>query len=348
MIESDLRLRLLGRFPGRRALTWHHADLYVSERYALWRWLSLEGRWEYVARFQPDWTRRLSSATRLGSRLRRDGFHSLGILPDGGLVAVVPGAIALCPKGRTNFDVVWRIRRGTRPLALAVLPDGAMYWGEYFDNKGRDAVHVYGSRDLGASWEIVYTFPPGRIRHVHSITYDPHANHLWMCTGDYDDESHIMRVSLDWTSVESVVGRGQQTRTVRPLPTEKGLYFATDSELEQNHIYRLTSDGALEELAFSPGPSLWSCRAGGALFFSTHVEPSQVHRGRCATLQGSRDGIRWTTLIEWRRDRWHPILFQYASMILPAGANDTRVLAATGAAVEGEDGVMHLWEVSQA
>ena len=348
MTDSDLRLRPLGRFPGRRALTWHHATLYASERYALWRWISSEDRWEFVARYQPDWTRRLSSSTRLGSRLCRDGFHSLGILPDGGLVAILPKAIAICATGQTDFKTVWRIRRGTRPLALAVLPDGAMYWGEYFDNKDRDEVHVYGSRDGGRSWKVVYTFPPGRIRHIHSITYDPHGNHLWMCTGDYGDESHIMRVSLDWKTVESVVGPSQQTRTVRPMPTENGLYFATDSELEQNHIYRLSSSGALEELSPTSGPSLWSCRVGPALFFSTNVEPSRVNLSRWVTIQGSRDRKTWTRLVEWRKDRWHPFLFQYGNIILPMGANDPLILAATGAAVEREDGVLHLWEVSEA
>jgi hypothetical protein len=40
------------------------------------------------------------------------------------------------------------------------------------------------------------------------------------------------------------------------------------------------------------------------------------------------------------------LLFQFANIFLPTGRNETRFLAATGSAVEGEDGVLHLWEVS--
>jgi hypothetical protein len=348
MTGTDLVLRSLRRFPGRKALAWDRDVLYASERYSLWRWFSATDRWEFVAHYRPDWTRTLSSATRLGSRFRRDGFHSLAVLPNGAFIAILPKAIAICRPGQQDFEVVWRVRRGTRPLGLAALPNGTIYWGEYFDNPRRDEVHVYGSTDGGQTWDVVYTFARGKIRHIHSITYDPHAACLWMCTGDYGIESHIMRVSLDWKSVESVLGPGQQTRTVRPLPTPQGVFFATDSELEQNHVYRLTPAGTLEQLCDTSGACLSACQVGAALFFSTDVEPSHVNRDRSAGLYGSGDGKAWSRLVAWRKDAWHHWLFQFGHIILPTGTNDTRLLAATGSAVEREDGVMHLWEVTTA
>lgn len=325
---------------------WHDGALYASQGYSVSRWISTEDRWDFVARYEPNWTRRLSSATRLGARLRRDSFQTVSVLSDGGLIAIVPKAIAICRPGQIVFERVWRVRRGTRPLGLALLPDGAIYWGEYFDNPDRDEVHVYGSLDGGRSWEVAYTFPPGRIRHVHSITYDPYARCLWMCTGDYGNEPTILRVSLDWKSVEPVLAPSQQTRTVRPLPTPQGLFFATDTEREPNHIYRLTSDGALERLGDTAGSCMSSCQVGSALFFSTSVEPSKVNLDRAAGLYGSVDGRSWSRLLSWRKDAWHPFLFQYGNILLPTGRNDTRILAATGSAVEREDGALHLWEVT--
>lgn len=345
MSDQELRLLPLGRFPGNRALTWHQGALYVSRKYSLWRWIPSENQWEFVARYHPDWTRVISSATRLGGRLRRDGFHALAVLPDGGLVAILPRAIAICPLGQQEFRATWHIRRGTRPLALAVLPSGAIYWGEYFNNPARDEVHVYGSLDGGRTWEVMYTFPAGSIRHVHSITYDPYRDCLWMCAGDYGTECRIMRVSSNWRTVETVLEAGQQTRAVRPIPTPEGLYFATDSELEQNFIYCLTSEGTLEQLCPINGPGMWGCQVDSALFFSTDVEPSKLNVEPFACVYGSRDGKAWSRLVAWRKDPWKMSLFQFGNIILPRGWNHTHLLATTGMSVQEEDGVMHVWRV---
>ena len=228
---------------------------------------------------------------------------------------------------------------------MAVTPAGAIYWGEYFNNPDRDEVHVYGSTDGGLTWDVVYTFPQGAIRHVHSLTYDPHRDHLWMCTGDYGAECRIMRVSNDWSAVETVLEGGQQSRAVRPLPTALGLYFATDSELEQNYIYLLKEDGTTEPVCPINGPGMWSCRVGSSLFFSTDVEPSDVNLDLHACVYGSPQGNGWSRLVSWRKDPWHKRLFQYGNVILPRGQNDGDVLAATGMAVRGEDDVMNLWRV---
>ena len=248
----------------------------------------------------------------------------------------------LAPHER-RLRAAFRIPRGTRPLALAA-PTGWAYFGEYFDNPGRAAVHVYGSPD-GVSWRPVFTFPPGAIRHVHSVTYDRYAGCLWVLTGDDGDECRIVRASLDWSSVDAVLAGGQQARAVTVLPREDGLYFATDTPFEQNYVCRLDRGGRVTRLAPIAASSFWSGRAGRALFVSTAVEPSPVNTGRDAVLYGSADGTDWTALVRWTRDGWPSRFFQYANIILPAGDNDSDVLAASGLAVRGEDHVTHLWRV---
>src|SRR5262249_40942152 len=148
------------------------------------------------------------------------------------------------------------------------------------------------------------------------------------------DEPNILRASLDWKTVQPVLSAGQQARTVRPIPTAQGLFFATDTERERNHVYRLSGDGRLERLCETSGACLSSCQVRSAMFFSTDVEPSKVNLERSAALYGSADGSRWSRLLSWRKDGWHPWLFQYAHIVLPSGGNETNVLAATGSAVE--------------
>ena len=97
---------------------------------------------------------------------------------------------------------------------------------------------------------------------MHSITYDPFRDHLWLCTGDYGAESRIIAVSNDFRRLDTVLEGDQQTRAVRPVVAHDGLYFATDSELEQNYIYRLTPGGDLTRLCPINGPGMWGLPRG--------------------------------------------------------------------------------------
>ena len=248
--------------------------------------------WEPVAYYKPQWWRNASSSLRLTSRLFRDGFHALAKLSSGHLVGAVPGAIVTLNPDERVFRISQRILRGTRPLHIAATPGGHLYWGEYFDNPGRDEVHIYASTDRGRTWNVAYTFPKGAIRHVHNIIHDPWQQCLWILTGDDGSECRILRASHDLTHVEPVLSGGQQVRAVAAVPAEDGLYFSSDTPLEKNFIYRLDRDGNLCNLAELSSSSIYGCRAGSAIFFSTMVEPSQVNLDRAASVYGSLDQIR--------------------------------------------------------
>jgi hypothetical protein len=339
-----VRLEPLARFPGLRVLGWHAGALYAARGYEIARWTEAAPRWEPVGAFDPGGLLGCASRTRLGDRLVRGGCHALARIGDGGLVASFPKVIARKPAGEPRFRTVLAVPRGRRPLGIASTPDGWLFWGEYFPNAPRDAVRVFGSRG-GEHWQVVYTFPPGAIRHVHTITYDPYAGCLWVLTGDDGDECRILRVSPDWSSVETVLAGGQQARAVALVPREDAVYYASDTEREQNFIYRLDRRGGVARLAPIAASSFYGCRAGGAVFFSTGVEPSRVNADRDAVLYGSADGARWDALVRWRHDGWHLRLFGYANIVLPSGENDGDILAASGAAVRREDRVTHLWRI---
>lgn len=339
-----VRLEPLARFPGLRVLGWHAGVLYAARGYEVVRWMAGTSAWEPAGVFDPGPLHRWASRTRLGDRLVRGGCHALARLPSGGLVASFPKVIAFKPAGTPQFHTVLPVPRGRRPLGIADTPDGWVYWGEYFPNPDRDAVRVFGSRD-GETWQVVYTFPAGTIRHVHRITYDVHAGCLWVLTGDDGDECRILRAKPDWSSVEVVLAGGQQARAVALVPRGDAVYYASDTEWEQNFIYRLERTGGTTRLAPIAASSFYGCRVGSALFFSTGVEPSRANTGRDAVLYGSADGVHWNAVVRWRRDRWHLRLFGYANIVLPSGDNDGDILAASGYAVRRQDEVTHLWRV---
>ncbi|HEV7219565.1 MAG TPA: hypothetical protein VGN39_11880 [Terriglobales bacterium] len=345
--ELPWTLSRIAKFPRLRALFWDNNYLYASRCYDLLRAKMDENsiEWNRIARYNPPLWRGASSSFRLASRLFRDGFHALAKLPSGHLVAAVPGAVIALKPGDLEFRVSYQISRGTRPLHIATTPEGHLYWGEYFDNPERAEVHVYASTDCGDSWQVAYTFPKGAIRHVHNIVYDPWQNCLWILTGDNGNECRILRASCEFADVETVLSGNQQARAVAAVPSEQGLYFSSDTPLEKNFIYRLNRDCSLATLAELNSSSIYGCRAGNTIFFSTMVEPSTVNLDRVASVYGSHDRNDWPRKLEWKKDRWPMRFFQYGNAVLPDGRNTTDMLAVSTIAVQPGDGETSIWRI---
>src|SRR5262249_15707469 len=115
----------VARFPGLRALAWDGNQLYAGSRYRIVH-STIQNpafiEWQSVAEFRPAIGGRISATNRLSARLFRDGFHALAVLPSGGLIGAVPGAIVRLRPNETEFHVTHRITRGTRPLHITTVP----------------------------------------------------------------------------------------------------------------------------------------------------------------------------------------------------------------------------------
>ena len=348
MPAPTLSLVRTARFPGFRALTWEGDLLYATRGYDLFRAQVDDAsalEWRRVASYHPQLSRRLSVSNGLTARLFRDGFHALALLPSGAAVAAVPASIIALAPNDSEFRQTHAIARGTRPLHVTAAPNGTVYWGEYFDNAQRDEVHIYASTDAGSTWNVAYTFPRGAIRHVHNIVDDPWGNCLWILTGDYGDECRILRASYDLSQIDVVLQGRQQARAVAAIPTPDGLYFSSDTPLECNFIYKLDRHGSLSKLAPIDSSSIYGCRVGSNIFFSTMVEPSEVNRDRTVRLYGANiEQQQWRSLLSWKKDIWPMSLFQYGNAFLPDGNNSTRYVAITTVAVKEDDQSTALYE----
>jgi hypothetical protein len=338
----------IAAFDRMRALAWRNDVLYASRGYTL---LSATVgthtviEWSRVGQFRPAAWRTISSSSRLASRLFRDGFHALVALSSGHLVGAVPHAIVTLAPGDTEFRISHKLLRGTRPLHLAVAPGDDIFWGEYFDNPQRDEVHIYGSIDRGAHWDVAHTFPKGTIRHVHNIVYDEWGKCFWVLTGDDGSECRILRASCDFKNVDVVLSGNQQVRSAALVPTCDALYFSSDTPLETNHVYRLDRRGNPAKVAALSSSSIYGCNVGNAVFFSTMVEPSPINSDRTVCLYGSPDGFDWQRVRQWKKDRWPMGLFQYGNAFLPDGKNTTNLLAVTTVAVEHADLETSIWQI---
>jgi hypothetical protein len=348
--SEALNLAKLAVFTKLRVLAWDRDVLYASRGYELLRTRikpSAPIYWEHVAFARPPFWRRMTSSWGLAARLFRDGFHALAVLDSGELIAAIPKAIVTLSLGDERFRVTHRISRGTRPLHFAVTPNHHIFWGAYFDNPRRDEVHIYVSQDRGIHWEVAYTFAERTIRHVHNIVYDEWEHCLWVMTGDSGLECRIIRASCDFRNVEVVLSGNQQARAAAAVTMQDGLYFSSDTPIEQNHVYHLDRRGNLTRISELSSSSIYGCRVGDLVFFSTMVEPSAANRAREVRVYGSADRSQLRALQSWRKDPWPMKFFQYGNVVFPDGTNHSGLLALTTVAVTGADGATSLWQISQ-
>jgi len=340
-------LTLVACIPRLRVLAWHGGALYASRAYEVLRGVVNNGRfdWQSLGRYRPPAWRALTANSKLAFRLVRDGFHGLAITSGGSLIGAVPGAIVTLAPGQSEFAVRHRISRGTRPLHVTGTPDGRVFFGEYFKNEKREEVHIYGSHDEGKTWQVAYTFPQGAVRHVHNIIYDQFENCVWIFTGDYGDECQILRASCDLKTVETVMAGNQQARAVAAVVTAEGLYFASDTPLEANHVYRMSRDGNVTILADLESSCIEGCLVGNTVVFSTMAEPSAVNPSRLVSLYAGRKPESWRRIATWRKDAWSMRFFQYGNAFLPTGENPSDYVAVTTVAVQHDDLVTSIYKL---
>lgn len=335
-------LEILGRTRGRAVLLEDDGAVYVGRGYAIHRSGDGGATWQRVGEVPcPPW-RHLAELSRLPSRLLRQEIRALARLSDGTLVAACklgvfhgPGdGAALAPSAIAGEGVPLQF-----PMRLGVGPGDVVAWGEYVSPRRLRPVRVFASRDRGRSFEVVHSFSPGEILHIHNVIWDASAGHWWVLAGDHGEEPGIGRMSADFARFEWLAKGEQRFRAVSVFDLGDRLVYATDTEMEPNAVIALDKHtGAAERLCELEGSCLYACRVGGLFAVTTTVEPSLVNRSPFATLWLSRDGERWQRAWQARKDRWHADYFQFGSLVLPAGESKRDCLWLSGQAVQGLDG----------
>ncbi len=135
---------------------------FSSQGYRILR-SSDEGKsWEEDGWLSVPLWRRMVDSVPLLRRMSRGGVAGVWPQTDGSRLCVAPKMILRAEAGSSTYRCVFRVDKGSRPLNLCQGKDGQVYWGEYFLNLRRSQpVRIFGSKDKGRSWEVIYTFPRG-------------------------------------------------------------------------------------------------------------------------------------------------------------------------------------------
>ena len=182
--------------------------------------------------------------------------------------------------------------------------NGTIYFGAYFSNADRASkVEIYAIEPGSTRAETVRTFQPGQVRHVHGIHTDPVTGALWSLTGDLPDECRIERSKDGFASTE-MIGTGDESwRGIHPQFTQDAIYYATDAEFDQNHIYRIDrASGARTPVTQIDGPSYYGATVGDHVVFATTAELCPSQKGKDAQLWAIGPDGAPQNLRAWRKD----------------------------------------------
>ena len=170
-----------------------------------------------------------------------------------------------------------------RPQNFASDGDGTVVFGEYFQNMTRSKnVKLFASSDNGVSWNNVVEFPKGKFRHIHKCDYD-HANSTWwLATGDFPDESTLLRFTKDFSKVDEPFGSGTWLRSYCLAVRGEFLYFSTDSPNTQNTFSRIhLPTSQVESLGELPNSSFGLSLLKDRIWVSSTAELPDSHAPKC-------------------------------------------------------------------
>lgn len=295
-----------------------HDDYFIGARgYKLYKYLFATKKYEYVAKIN-DLKYGLFSRFFLTRRLLRAEVTNLYMLSNGDRLAIAKKGIFRCESGGKTFTKCFCVPRGSRPMNLCVTPDGQLYFGEYFANMEKRAVHIYHSGDSGKNWNIVYTFEDGTINHVHGLFWDPYTKSIWVATGDREDECIIANTCDGFKTLNIILRGNQEYRATNLLFYKDFIVYATDSQYIVNEIRKIDRQTLkIEMLQQIQGSGIYGGQCGDYGYISASVEPSEVNKDQSTHLWFSDDGVFWRELYSAKKDSWNGMLFQFGSILFP-------------------------------
>lgn len=243
-----------------------------------------------------------------GAHPAGSSFRVVTALSDGVLIADTLGTDHALSRS-TDGGATWTDVLSTAPYRMLSPHSidelgGVVYFVEYQDFTVDDApIHLWASRDRGATWSVVSTLTGHR--HAHAVRADPASGALWLFFGDTDPQCAILR-SLDggasWTTV---LAGTQSADVVDALVSPSGALFGLDASFlpALPFVEQLNLDGSFTQLAQLPGPS-YSIRrlAGGTTLVGVTREPDGdiYPPGEISGhVFGSTDGTTFTDLLQF-------------------------------------------------
>ena len=309
--------------------------LYVFDGYTLFKYINEDAIGYISCHLRDKYSH--YSCNAITRRLFRAEITGLYILGDKSMIAIAKKGIFKCDSEGGYSRKVFAIPRGSKPLNLCILPNGHIFFGEYFQNVKKDAVNIYGSEDNGETWRVTYTFEAGNINHVHGVFYDKYTSRMWVLTGDRENECIIGYTEDEFKTFHEVLRGGQEYRSCQLFFYKDFIVYATDSQYIENEIRAIDRKTLkITTLAKIQGSAIKGGQTGNVSYLSTTIEPSEVNKDRFAHIWVTKDGLHWEDKFKAEKDSW-PSIFQFGTFEFPQNAYQEGRLWFSGRALKGYD-----------
>lgn len=248
------------------------------------------------------------------------------------------------------------LKNGRKALSFSILDyedSQCIAFGEYGSNPGRDPVNIW-IKSRNTDWNTFYTFPDGAIEHIHYVAYI--NNKTIVLTGDFGSAAAINEIKpFSNSTFNTQLLSGQKARACWIHAHQDSVYYATDTQICDNYLYKLSSDLAhvLESTPLN-GSSIYSCKSDSTIFFSTTVEPGAPSGNLVKDLLETKIGAGIKSKLAFiyaltsdgnlyevasgKKDRWPFRLGQFGSFSFPTGTMPDSLLITYATGLNKLDG----------
>jgi len=320
--------------PNLRLHTIINESLVASYGYRIYKSNDNGKTWEYCNRLPVQYYKQFLSKNRLVCRLLRLGISQIRQIFEDKLLICCDKGMFLSDRSFSRFQRTDVPSRFFQLLdnSLCVTPE-CVYYGEYIPNSKRGEVNIFRTGN-GVHWETIYSFPSRKIKHIHTLQFDPFSNKIWFSTGDANVECMLGFADLDFSSLTIIGKNSQKWRCLEFLFTEESVYWGTDTPLTQNELLSYSrEDETVAKVADFNGP-IYNLRSIGSAGY-TIVTAVEGGRGECdnkAHLWHSTNLHDWEDCISFEKDSL-PNLFGYGRLSLAENMREQMIL--TGSALKG-------------
>ncbi len=294
-------------------------NYYLSRRNVLYQTDNLKPPFKKIASINAPVWKQAASNFRLGQRLLRFMVTNVIALNNGELFVTFDKTVGVVRNGK--YQELKGLARACRVLrgACAINKNGDIFFGEYLANAERGEMRIYRYKQGSDSLEVVYTFAPNSIKHIHGLYLDEYTDSIYCLTGDDEKECRIIR-STDGFQTTEIIGEGDETwRAVSILFDKENFYYGTDAEFRANQIYKVNRNTLeRENLGAVDGTVFYSKQIGNDLFFATTAENAPSQKENVAALWNVNSFGKSELVIKFNKDHWHKTLFMFGTIHFPS------------------------------
>ena len=203
--------------------------------------------------------------------------------------------------------------------------NGHLYFGEYGRNKTRKPVNIYKSTNSGMTWEVIFSFKSGEIRHVHGCYYDKYLDKIWTLTGDDNGENIFMLSDIEFKSNKFIGDKSQIYRSVNIFINKNNIHWISDSPHIKNYHYSMnkTSYDVQKNQLFS-GP-VWYIKR---LSYNNYIAATTVEKGlgvlsQNAKIYHTKNLKDWNCVAEFSKDIFPMPLFKWGVVSFSDGDQES-------------------------